>query len=126
MSDFATISLSDLMIPWETIERRLAAVSAADMVVALYNPSSSQRRHRFQRSCEVLLQHRPPCTPVGVVRNAGRPGQQVIITELGRLPDEPVDMLTVILVGNSATIRVGDRLVTRRHYQLGRSQGSGR
>lgn len=116
MSDFATISLSDLMIPWETIERRLEAVAAADMVIALYNPSSARRRARFQQACALLLRHKPPDTPVGMVRNAGRPGQQARLTILDRLAEEPIDMLTVVLVGNSATVCVGGRLVTRRGY----------
>lgn len=122
MSDFATISLSDLMIPWETIERRLDAVSSADMVVALYNPASARRRQQFERACEVLLRHRPPSTLVGIVRNAGRPGQQSRIMQLGSLSQEPIDMLTVVLVGNSETVCIGDRLVTHRGYQRRTSQ----
>lgn len=119
MSDFATISLSDLMIPWETIERRLEAVAAADMVIALYNPSSTRRRARFERACTVLRQHKAAETPVGIVRNAGRPGEEARVTTLGRLAEEPIDMLTVVLVGNSATTCVGGRLITRRGYTPG-------
>lgn len=119
MSDFAAVSLSDLMTPWPAIERRLEAAAAADFVVALYNPASARRREQLPRAREILLRHRGSETPVGVVRNAGRPGQDVRLTTLGGLLDEPVDMLTVVVVGNSATIRVGDCMVTRRGYTGG-------
>jgi cobalt-precorrin 5A hydrolase / precorrin-3B C17-methyltransferase len=116
MNDYATISLSDLMTPWEVIERRLRAVAEADMVVALYNPMSGRRRAQLARAQAILLAHRPPTTPVGLVRNAGRPGQTVRVVNLGDLLDQEIDMLTIVIVGNRATIRVGDRLVTRRGY----------
>ncbi len=116
MNDYATISLSDLMTPWAVIERRLQAVAEADMVVALYNPMSGRRRAQLARAHAILIAHRPPTTPVGIVRNAGRLGQSVRIVDLGDLLDEEIDMLTIVIVGNRATIRVGDRLVTRRGY----------
>lgn len=122
MSDFAAISLSDLMTPWPTIERRLEAAASSDLVIALYNPSSSRRRAQLGRAVEIVLRYRPPETPVGLVRNAYRPGQRVIVTDLGFVLDESVDMLTIVLIGNSATIRIGERLVTRRGY---RTEGAG-
>jgi len=117
MSDYAAISLSDLLTPWELIERRLDAAGAADLVVALYNPASARRREHLGRAQQILLRYRPAETPTGLVRNASRLGQAVTVTDLGHLLDHPVDMLTVVIVGNSATIRVGDRLVTRRGYR---------
>lgn len=117
MSDFAAISLSDLLTPWDHIERRLDAAGSADLVVALYNPSSARRREHLARAQQILLRHRPAATPVGLVRNASRPGQVVVVTDLGHILDHPVDMLTVVIVGNRATVRVGDRLVTRRGYR---------
>lgn len=117
MSDYVTLSLSDLMIPWHVIERRIEAVGIGDFVVALYNPWSSRRTEQLRRAQEILLRHRSPETPVGIVRNASRPGQEVTLTDLGRLLTEKVDMLSVVIIGNSATIRVGDRLVTRRGYR---------
>lgn len=116
MNDYAAISLSDLMTPWEVIERRLEAVAAADLVVALYNPASGRRRAQLARAQELLLRHRPSETPVGLVRNAGRAGQAIRIVALGELLEQEIDMLTIVIVGNRATIRVGDRLVTRRGY----------
>jgi precorrin-3B C17-methyltransferase len=116
MNDYAAISLSDLMTPWEVIARRLEAAAAADLVVALYNPASGRRRAQLARTQEIFLRHRAAETPVGLVRNAGRPGQSVRVVALGELLAQEVDMLTLILVGNRATIRVGDRLVTRRGY----------
>jgi precorrin-3B C17-methyltransferase len=124
MSDFVTISLSDLMTPADTIERRIEAAAAGDLVVALYNPASMRRRALLQRAREILLQHRAPTTPVGLVRNASRPGQEVTITDLEHLPEHAVDMFTLVLVGNSATVRVGDRLVTRRGYQVTADEAS--
>jgi len=118
MSDFAAISLSDLLTPWETIERRLEAAGMGDFVVALYNPRSARRQQRLARAREILLRWRPASTPVGVVRNAARAGQSVLLTDLGGLSDTPVDMLTIVIVGNSATFRVGNRLATRRGYRL--------
>ncbi len=117
MSDYAVISLSDLLTPWETIERRLDAAGAADLVVALYNPASVRRREQLGRAQQILLRYRPSETPVGLVRNASRPGQTVTVTDLGHLLDHPIDMRTVVIIGNGATIRVGDRLVTRRGYR---------
>src|SRR5947208_3305943 len=119
MSDYISISLSDLLTPWSTIEARLQAAAAGDLVVALYNPASQQRRAQLARAHEILLAHRPAATPVGLVRNASRSGQQVVITDLGNLLDHAVDMLTIVIVGNSATVRVGDRLTTRRGYPTG-------
>lgn len=116
MNDFAAISLSDLMTPWPVIERRLEATAAADLVVALYNPASSRRRDQLAQAQAIMLRYRGPDTPVGIVRNAFRPGQQVTITDLGSLLEQGVDMLTLVIIGNSATIRVGGRLVTRRGY----------
>ncbi len=118
MSDFAAISLSDLLTPRETIARRVEAIAASDMVVALYNPASTRRREPLAAAYEVLCRYRSPDTPVGIVRNASRPGQQVTITDLGHLEDHPIDMLTIIVVGNSATVRVGNRMTTRRGYQV--------
>lgn len=116
--DFAVISLSDLLTPWEAIERRLTAVSAADFVVALYNPRSERRPWQFPRARDLLLTSLPPETPAGIVRNAYRPGQSVEVTTLASMADGPVDMLTTIIVGNSQTRRFGSRMVTPRGYRI--------
>jgi cobalt-precorrin 5A hydrolase/precorrin-3B C17-methyltransferase len=117
MNDFAAISLSDLLTPWPAIERRLEAAAAADLVIALYNPASSQRRQQIAQARQILLRHRPPSTPVGIVRNAYRPGQEVTVTDLEHMLEGAIDMLAIVLIGNSATVRVGGRLVTRRGYE---------
>ena len=118
MLDFAAISLSDLLVPWERIERRLSAAAAGDLVVVLYNPASTRRRRQLVRAVEILLEHRPVDTPVGIVREAERAEQSVGITQLGQLSALSVDMKTVLIVGNSDTVQLGDRLVTRRGYRL--------
>lgn len=118
MTDFAVISLSDLLTHWEAIRARLEAAAAADFVVALYNPRSRKRVRHLEEACAILARHRPPDTPAGVVRHALRPGQEVHRTTLGELPGCPVDMMSVVLVGNRATRRLGPWLVTPRGYRL--------
>jgi precorrin-3B C17-methyltransferase len=116
MHDFAAISLSDLLTPWEVIERRVAAVAAGDFVVVLYNPKSKKRDWQLGKVVDILLRHRDPDTPVGIVNRAMREGQAVELTTLRDLPHRPVDMQTVVIVGNSQTFRYGDYLVTPRGY----------
>ena len=110
--DFAVVSLSDLLTPWKWIEGRLAAAAEADFVLALLNPRSPRRDWQFRRAQEILLRSRSPETPVGIVRQAYRPGQSVEITTLGRMSAATVDMFTTAIVGNSQTRRFGDKLVT--------------
>ncbi|MEI2385344.1 precorrin-3B C(17)-methyltransferase [Breoghania sp. JC706] len=101
--DFCTISLSDLLTPWEVIEARIAAAAAGDFVVAFYNPVSQRRRTQLERAREILLRRRPPETPVVLASNLGRPGEAVRVTTLGTLAIDDVDMLTIVLVGSTAT-----------------------
>lgn len=120
MHDFAVISLSDLLTPWELIERRLEAAAAADFVVALYNPRSKGRTRHMERAREVLLRSRAPQTPVGIVRNACRDDQEKIVATLAELPLERIDMFSLVMVGNSATFVDGSgRMVTPRGYKTG-------
>jgi precorrin-3B C17-methyltransferase len=113
--DLALISLSDILTPWSLIARRLEACAQADFVVALYNPASSRRREGLQQAQSILLRHRPPDTPVALVRNALRSETGVCLTTLADLPVAEVDMLTLVIVGNSRTAHLGpDRLVSRR------------
>ncbi|HLI26826.1 MAG TPA: precorrin-3B C(17)-methyltransferase [Chloroflexota bacterium] len=116
-TDFAAVSLSDLLVPWPTIARRLEAAAAADFVLALYNPASAARSWQLSAACAILLRHRPATTPVGLVRAAYREGQHVAIVALGELAAQPVDMLTILIVGNRATRRCGPWLLTPRGYQ---------
>jgi len=114
--DFAVISLSDLLTPWETIARRLAAAAQADFVIVLYNPKSKRRPDNLRRACEIIGEHRPSDTPAGVVRAATRPRQSVCITTLGELPRAEVDMQTIVFVGNAATEVYDGFMVTPRGY----------
>jgi cobalt-precorrin 5A hydrolase / precorrin-3B C17-methyltransferase len=116
--DHCAISLSDLLTPWEVILERVRAAAEADFVVSLYNPRSKGRDWQLGKAREVLLQHRPPDTPVGIVRDAYREGQEVGLTDLGSLRPEQIDMLTVVIVGSSRTeVRAG-RMVTPRGYEV--------
>lgn len=116
MHDFAAISLSDLLTPWEVIERRVAAAAEGDFVIVLYNPKSKKRDWQLRAVAEIILRHRSPRTPAGLVHRAMRTGEEVLITTLGKLPEQQVDMQTIIIVGNSQTFRYGDYLVTPRGY----------
>ena len=104
--DFCAISLSDLLTPWPVIEKRLAAAAEGDFVVALYNPVSARRRTQLTRAVEILRARRPAETPVVLARNLGREGEAVTVVSLDELEAEGVDMLTVVLIGSSATRRL--------------------
>ena len=118
VSDFAVISLSDLLIPWEKIERRLEAAAASDFSIVLYNPQSQSRVEPLSRAYEILLKHIDPKTPVGIVRQAGREGEQYVITTLKDMLNCEIDMVTTIVVGNSATKVIKGKMVTARGYDL--------
>lgn len=115
--DFCVLSLSDILKPWEVIARRLTAAAEADLVIALYNPSSSRRRHQLPAARDLLLEHRSPETPVVIGRDVGGPEESVTVTTLGKLDPERVDMRCLLIVGSSTT-RVTDRGVvyTPRRY----------
>ena len=116
MHDFCTISLSDRLTPWEVIERRLMAAAQGDFVVALYNPRSQGRTWQLERAVELLQQGRSGAIPVALARQLGRPEEQISLHTLGTLPIAQVDMLTLVLVGNSNTHAEAGRLVTPRGY----------
>ena len=115
--DFAVISLSDLLTPWETIERRLECAAMGDFAVALYNPSSVKRRDYLQRACDILLRHAKPETVCGAVRNIGREGEAVEVMTLAELRDYEADMFTTVFVGNSHTRVIDGHMVTPRGYR---------
>jgi precorrin-3B C17-methyltransferase len=118
ISDFAVISLSDLLTPLEKIEKRLELASQADMSIVLYNPQSQGRIEPLAKAYEIMNKYIKPDTPVGIVRNAGREGQNYAITTLKNLLNENIDMVTTIVVGNSATKLVNGKMVTARGYDL--------
>ncbi|MCD8323775.1 MAG: precorrin-3B C(17)-methyltransferase [Clostridiales bacterium] len=114
MHDFAVVSLSDLMTPWETIEARLLAAAEADFVICLYNPSSRKRSGYLQRACDLILRYRSGDTVCGTVSNIGREGETVALFLLRELRDVQTDMFTTVFIGNSQTKVIGGRMVTPR------------
>ena len=118
MHDFAVVSLSDLLTPWELIEKRLQAAGAGDFIVVLYNPASKKRKKQIKRTRDILLLYREPETPVGIVKNLYREGQEVIISDLENMLEQDIDMFTTVVVGNSQTYPMGDQLITPRGYHL--------
>lgn len=114
--DLCIISLSDLMTPWEVIERRIKAAALGDFVTAIYNPKSHGRYWQLYRLQELFLQERSAETPVGYVRQAGRPEQTIVLTTLGAFNPEDVDMFTVVLIGNSQTYVADGKMITPRGY----------
>ena len=118
MHDFAVLSLSDLLTPWEVIRRRLELAAQGDFVLCLYNPSSRRRRDHLRMACDIVLVHRGPETVCGWVRNAGRAQEEHQVLTLGELREAQVDMFTTVFIGSAATRRIGDRMVTPRGYEL--------
>lgn len=117
MHDFAVISLSDLLTPWNKIMTRLEAAALGDMVIILYNPKSKGRENHIETAREIILWHRAPETPVGLVRNAKRGAEQVTITTLGQMLNHRIDMLTTVIIGNSETSIENGKIITPRGYQ---------
>ena len=114
--DMCIISLSDLMTPWEVIERRIKAAATGDFVTAIYNPKSHGRYWQLYRLKELFLEERAASTPVGYVRQAGRDDQAVSVTTLEALDPEDIDMFTVILIGNSQSYVTDGKMITPRGY----------
>ncbi len=117
MHDFVAISLSDLLTPWEMIVKRLELAAQGDFVIVLYNPKSKKRDWQLGAVRDLLLRHRDPETPVGIVSRAMREGQETIITTLQEVLSQPVDMQTIVIVGNSQTFTYGPYMITPRGYR---------
>lgn len=115
--DFAVISLSDLLTPWEKIEARLKCASQADFVICLYNPSSMKRRDYLKKACDLMMGYKGADTVCGIVSNIGREGETMEIMTLARLREAQVDMFTTVFVGNSQTVVIDGKMVTPRGYQ---------
>jgi precorrin-3B C17-methyltransferase len=116
--DHVFLSLSDLLTPWTVIEQRLSAVASTDLAVALYNPRSSRRAWQLDVARSILLDHRPAATPVGVVTDASRNGELVVVTTLEALDCSTVGMLSIVIVGSSSSFETNGRIVTPRGYEL--------
>ena len=117
MHDFAVISLSDLLTPWEKIEARLLAAAQADFVVCLYNPSSRKRKDYLQKACDLMMKYKSPDTVCGTVAQIARDGEAAQVMTLKELRDTEVDMFTTVFVGNSQTKNVNGKMVTPRGYK---------
>lgn len=118
MLDFAAISLSDLLVPWETIRERLKAVASADLVVALYNPRSKKRVRQLEEARAIFLRHRPPVTPVGIGTAVGTEEERVVLSDLGHFLETEITMKSIVLIGNRSSQYVGGRFITPRGYRL--------
>jgi precorrin-3B C17-methyltransferase len=116
MHDFAAISLSDLMTPWSLIEKRLQAAAIADFVTVIYNPKSGRRTSQIVRAREIMLEHRLPSTPVGIVSGAGRSHESVCLTSLEQMLNREIGMQTTVIIGNSSTFVWQEKMVTPRGY----------
>jgi precorrin-3B C17-methyltransferase len=114
--DFAVISLSDLLTPWEVIEKRLQAAAAGDFAICIYNPSSYHRPDHLKRACAVLRKTLPAEQVCGLVHHIGRQEEQVVITSLGALPNAQTDMFTTVFIGNSKTRVIDGKMITPRGY----------
>ncbi len=117
MHDFASISLSDRLTPWELIERRLDAAAAADFVIILYNPKSRGRAGHIGRAREIIMKHRSPETPVGIVKGAMREDERIVLSDLEEMLDCEIDMQTTVIIGNSRTFIWNDHMITPRGYE---------
>ena len=117
MNDFVVLSLSDLLTPWEVIERRIKCAAEGDFVIVLYNPKSRKRVKQIVKAKDIIERHRSENTPVAIVTNGFREGETIVITDLHNFTDEKIDMLSIVIIGNSQTVRYGDKLITHRGYK---------
>lgn len=120
--DFAVISLSDLLTPWEKIERRLECAAKGDFVICLYNPASRKRKDYLKKACDIVLKYQGRETVCGYVKNIGRAGEGVKVLSLKELRETEADMFTTVFIGNAETKKVGEKMVTPRGYENARPQ----
>ncbi|WP_427338817.1 precorrin-3B C(17)-methyltransferase [Caloranaerobacter sp. DY30410] len=118
MHDFAVISLSNLLTDWEIIKKRIECAAAGDFIISLYNPKSKRRVNQIVESRDIILKYRKPSTPVGIVKNAKRTGEKVIITDLENMLNYEIDMFTIVIVGNSNTYIENGKMITPRGYNI--------
>ncbi len=117
MHDFAAVSLSDLLTPWEVIEKRLNAVAGADFVTAIYNPKSKKRTEQIVRARDIFMSCRDPQTPVGIVTAATRENEKIVITTLEKMLENDIGMQSTVIIGNSQTYSWNDLMITPRGYK---------
>jgi len=117
MHDFASISLSDRLTPWDLIERRLEAAAMADFVIILYNPKSKGRARHIVKAREIVMKYRSPETPVGIVKGAMREDEKIVLADLRTMLDHEIDMQTTVIIGNSKTFFWNNLMITPRGYE---------
>ena len=117
MHDFAVISLSDLMTPFDRIMKRVDCAGEVDFIVCLYNPKSKKRVDYVEKAADILMKYRSADTPVGVVRHAGREEESSFLTTLGEIKDAPIDMFSIVIIGNSNTYVKDGKMITPRGYE---------
>lgn len=118
MHDYVAISLSDLLTPWEVIENRVEKAAEGDFVITIYNPRSKGRKDHLEKAVNIILKHKSKDTPVGIVKDSGRLGTEITITTLGEIDYEIVDMLSVVIIGNSNTYIKDNQIITPRGYDI--------
>jgi len=118
MHDYVTISMSDLLTDWELIKKRVDCAGQGDFVVCIYNPRSMGRQNQIVEARDILLKHKKPDTPVGIVRNAKRVGQEVEITTLEKMMECEINMFTMVIIGNSMTYVKNNKMITPRGYKI--------
>ncbi|MGB6464265.1 MAG: precorrin-3B C(17)-methyltransferase [Nitrosotalea sp.] len=118
MTDFAVVSMSDLLVPWEIIMKRVEAAAQGDFVIVIYNPASKKRIHQLQDARKILLKYRTPNTPVAIVKGAYRESQEVVLTDLENMENhqDKLGMITTVIIGNSSTYRYNDMMINPRGY----------
>ena len=119
MTDFAVVSMSDLLVPWEIIEKRVTAAAEGDFVIVIYNPASKKRIHQLQDTRKILLKHRKPTTPVAIIKGAFRESQNIVLTDLENLPNfsDQLGMISTVIIGNSSTYTYRDLMINPRGYK---------
>ena len=118
MLDYACISLSDLLVPWESIRNRLEAVAAADMVTALYNVKSRKRQRQIEEAASIILRYRPASTPVGVATAVGHKDERLELSDLGHFLEIEMDMRSIVIIGNKSSLNLNGVFVTPRGYGI--------
>lgn len=118
MHDFCAISLSDLLTPWDIIEKRIGLAAYGDFVIAIYNPRSKGRKEHLRKAVALMLKHKSPSTPVGIIKDSGRFGTKKLITTLDSIDYEFVDMKSVLIIGNSNTYVKKGVMITPRGYEI--------
>lgn len=119
MTDFAVVSMSDLLVPWEVIEKRVESAAQGDFVIVIYNPASKKRIHQLQDTRKILLKYRKPSTPVAIIKGAFRDSQSVVLTNLEDLPNhaDQLGMISTVIIGNSSTYTYKDLMINPRGYK---------